>query len=102
MKLELESKDAENIARKVVEMIKTSLKSARETKTTPEERVFDVREVAEYLRIPASRIYQFVKDNEIPCFRVGKYVRFKKSAIDRWADKKMIAPSPLRVLNRKP
>jgi excisionase family DNA binding protein len=92
MILELEEKDIEAIARKVVELIKPFL--PRE-KPGEEEHIFDVRGLSEYLQVPLSWIYKQVSLNAIPYFKSGKYVRFKKSAIDKWIDTHTIRPIPL-------
>lgn len=36
----------------------------------------DVQEMARILQVPVSWIYRKTRFNEIPCVRVGKYVRF--------------------------
>ena len=42
------------------------------------------REVADYLRIKERRVYELVRQREIPCTRVtGKWL-FPKPAIDLW------------------
>ena len=46
--------------------------------------VFKVAELAEYLRAPASTIYQLAETNRIPAFKVGRQWRFRKDAIDKW------------------
>ena len=44
-------------------------------------------EVSKYLRIPKSTIYKLSMSKKIPCFKVGKQLRFRKGAINKWAEK---------------
>lgn len=83
MKLELETKDLEQIADMVAERLKEHLTFNKE----PEDKIFDVEQLGEYLGVDASWIYKKVSLKEIPYFKVGKYTRFKKSAIDKWIDR---------------
>ena len=51
----------------------------------------DVEGVAEYLGARASWVYDKTRKTEIPHARVGKYLRFRKSALDDWLTQKRIA-----------
>lgn len=46
--------------------------------------VFTVKEVAEYLHCSVSTIRGLVRKNEIPYFRIGSKLCFKKEAVDLW------------------
>ena len=46
--------------------------------------IFTTKEVSTYLNINEKRIYQLVKDREIPHTRVGGKLVFAKEIIDRW------------------
>lgn len=46
--------------------------------------VMNVKEVAEYLKCSCSKIRNMVRDNEIPYFRIGNKLNFKKETIDVW------------------
>ena len=91
MKIELEPQDVQQIADKVVEMLRPLLKSDER-----KEEIFDKKALAKYLLVPASWVDKNI--HILPRFNVGKYVRFKKSSIDRWIEtKKVTLPSyPLR------
>ncbi len=52
-----------------------------------------VNEVAKLLQVPKSWVYDRTRDGRIPCFKVGKYIRFKPSEIDKWLASQK-APSP--------
>lgn len=46
--------------------------------------ILDIKEVAEYLRIPRSTIYRLAQEGKIPCKKVGKHWRFHRHALDAW------------------
>lgn len=48
--------------------------------------VLDVAEVAQLLRIGRNTIYELVGRNEIPHRRLGKQIRFSRTAVMRWLD----------------
>ena len=47
--------------------------------------VMTLKDLAGYLKIPASTIYKFVRENKIPAQKIGRQWWFSKSAIDRWS-----------------
>jgi excisionase family DNA binding protein len=47
----------------------------------------NIKEVSEYLGIKKSSLYSRVEKKEIPHYKVGRLVRFKKSEIDPWMEK---------------
>ena len=44
-----------------------------------------VEDVAVFIQVPLSWVYDRTRRGAIPCLRVGKYVRFDIEEIDRWA-----------------
>lgn len=46
--------------------------------------VFNIKEVAEYLRTSESSIRNHVRDRKIPFFKVGSLIFFRKAIIDEW------------------
>jgi len=50
----------------------------------PEDTVFTVQELSNYLRMKPVTIYKHAKAGRLPAFKVGASWRFKKSTIDRW------------------
>ena len=52
----------------------------------PSERLWTVREVAQYLALPCGAVYKLVAAGEVPCIRVGGRLRFRKSDIDVWLE----------------
>ena len=100
MKTEFEPQDIQSIASAVAEIIKPML--TRNIKQEKGETIFDVKELAEYLKVDESWIYNKSHLREIPHFKIGKYIRFKKSAIDKWIESETIRPlQSLQVLKTK-
>lgn len=46
--------------------------------------VFNVKELATYLNCSISSIRKLVRTNQIPNFRIGSKLNFKKELIDEW------------------
>lgn len=42
----------------------------------PSDRLVDVGEIARILNVPVSWLYERTRRGEIPCIRLGKYIRF--------------------------
>jgi len=49
--------------------------------------VFNTKEVATYLGVSFGLIRKLILKKEIPYFKVGTSIRFKKSTIDDWTSK---------------
>lgn len=45
-----------------------------------------INEVTEYLKIPKSTLYKLTMTKKIPYLKIGKQLRFRKSAINKWAE----------------
>ena len=98
MKSELEQQDIDAIAQRVVELLKPVL--SVNGKKTNEDIILNKKELAQYLNVDVSWIDKRVSANEMPYTKFGKYVRFKKSIIDKWIDSKTVKPiSPLKLVN---
>lgn len=91
MKTELEQQDIQLIAEKVAETLKPLLNNNRYTE---EDMIFTPETLAEYLKVEPSWVYKQASDKKIPHFKSGKYLRFKKSAIDKWITSQSIEPLP--------
>ncbi len=50
------------------------------------EKILDVRELAEFLRVNPAAVYQGVKRGTIPHFKVGQQIRFRFSEIEKWME----------------
>jgi len=73
----LDQEDVELIARHVVEMIKPLLS----TKENNEDILFSVEALADYLKVSAKWVYEHTF--ELPHFKLGGLLRFRKKEIDR-------------------
>lgn len=83
------------IAEAVVQRIKPMMAT---TGTVPDA-IMDVKGLAAYLGIREQRVYEAANLGTIPYFKVGKYLRFKRSTVDRWIESQAVPASrPLRVV----
>jgi excisionase family DNA binding protein len=48
------------------------------------EPLLDVQEAAELLRLHPKTIQALARSGNVPCAKIGKYWRFRKSALDAW------------------
>ncbi len=70
----------------------------------------DINDLARYLAVKPSRLYSLVEAREIPHYKIGRLVRFKKAEIDLWmesnrkdcVDGQGSSGSPLRPRKRPP
>ena len=96
MKSELEAQDIEAIAQRVVELIRPLLIKGQYGEG--EDTILDKEALAQYLGVPLWWIYKQVSLKNIPHFKTGKYLKFKRSKIDKWIDSQTTNPiSPLRL-----
>jgi excisionase family DNA binding protein len=100
MKLNLEQDDLKSITKDVSETLKPLLKNTK--KSGDSGIVFDVRELAGYLKVNESWVYNQVGLKTIPYLKCGKYLQFKKSNIDKWIDSETIQAIPaLSLVNNR-
>ncbi len=52
------------------------------------EMLYTVPEVADYLKMSKSKLYELVKKEEIPFIKIGRNVRIRESDLMNWLDKK--------------
>ncbi len=43
-------------------------------------------DVAEILRVEDSWVYRRAREGDLPCRRIGRYVRFTRGDIDQWLE----------------
>ena len=89
MRIELEPQDIENIALRVVEMLKPLLSTSRDK---AEDVLLTPDETARLLSVKKPQIYAWVNeskfsDNGIPFLKAGKFLRFSKKNILNWMQK---------------
>jgi PTS system nitrogen regulatory IIA component len=54
------------------------------------EPLLTVEEIARYLKVRPSTIYQWTHQGFIPHIKLGNLVRFRKSRVDEWLEKKAL------------
>lgn len=57
-----------------------------ETREKNNSRLLTKEQVAEMLNVPKSRIDKFVFRREIPCFKIGRSIRFYEDEILLWIE----------------
>lgn len=45
-----------------------------------------INEISEYLNLKRSTVYSMVEAGELPHYRIGRLIRFKRDEVDRWMD----------------
>ena len=48
------------------------------------EPLLDAEEAATLLRVHPKTLQKMARIHAVPCIRIGRYVRFRKSALDEW------------------
>lgn len=48
------------------------------------ERLLTAGEVAEYLSVPKSWVYESTRSGAMPCITLGKYRRYRLADVERW------------------
>lgn len=83
------------IAEKVIEKVKPLFSAGNKQEDST---IFNVKGLAEYLKVEENWIYQRTRTREIPFIKKGKYCLFKKSSIDAWLNQDAIKPlSPFKM-----
>ena len=100
MKAEIDFPDPviEAIARTVVDSLRPLLVRKQEAPDP----ILTCDQLAEYLGVTRGWVYDQVALSVIPHFKARKFLRFRKSAIDRWIESQSIPASgppsrPLRI-----
>ena len=52
------------------------------------ERLFTVKELADYLNVKVSTIYRWVHEGYLRPVKLGRFLRFRESAIEAWVLKR--------------
>ena len=81
MRTELEPQDIEAIAQRVAEVLAPAI--ARVSRSKGDDTLFDVKGLADYLKVDPSWIYKQVQYGSLPHIKLGKYLRFSKATIDK-------------------
>ncbi len=81
MKIELEVSDIKRIAEKVAEQITPLL---RQNSKSNDNELMTAEELAGYLKVKKSSIYDKVHTKSIPFLKHGNSLRFRRKHIDLW------------------
>jgi excisionase family DNA binding protein len=81
MKIELEVSDIERIAERVAEQIAPLL---RQNSKSNDNELMTAEELAGYLKLKKSSIYDKVHTRSIPFLKNGNTLRFRRKHIDLW------------------
>ena len=54
------------------------------------DKLMTIKEVANYLRVSRTRLYQLARAGEVPAKRVGHLWRFSKNEIDAWLSREPV------------
>ncbi len=82
MKIEIDTNMMiDKIASKVIKQLTPLIGNAKNTKPDV---LMSVADVAEYLKVTKSWVYEKVHTRQIPFRKAGKFPRFKKNHIDQW------------------
>lgn len=76
MLIELDDKDIERVANKVMELLQKQLPNPSS--------LLSPDELATHLNVPKGWIYDRTRDNSIPHVKIGKYVRFSLPDVLNW------------------
>jgi len=52
-----------------------------------EEKLSKIKDIAKYLNLSESKVYELAQKGEIPAIRIGGAWRFKSDDISKWLDK---------------
>lgn len=82
MKVQFEQEDIQDIALKVVELLKPILSGNGRHEV--EDTIFDVKGLCDYLHVSDKWVYERTHLKEIPHLKVNGLLRFRKKEIDKW------------------
>jgi putative molybdopterin biosynthesis protein len=51
-----------------------------------QEKIYTVPEIAQYLKMSKSKVYDLVKKKKIPFIKIGRNVRIRQSDFDEWLE----------------
>jgi excisionase family DNA binding protein len=89
--------DTEQLRKDILKKVLSTLRPQQSE--DPEDTLFNVQTLAEYLQVSKQWIYERVQFKEIPYIKVRKLLRFRKSQIDKWLDEFKVpaASSPPKI-----
>jgi len=89
---------------------KSQVLEACQSSNEEDSSLLDVHDIARYLKVQRSTIYSLTETKQIPHYRVGRQIRFKKPEIEKWLEERkepavdaiVEARKVIRSLQRKP
>ena len=60
-----------------------------------EDGFISIREASQYLGMKASSLYSMVEGKEIPHYRFGRLIKFRKAELDAWVQERRVDPVDL-------
>ncbi len=76
--------DTQEIEERITQAVVCALKPLLAKGKVEDDTVFDVKALAKYLSVSAKWIYERTQLKEIPYYKIGGQLRFRKSDIDKW------------------
>jgi excisionase family DNA binding protein len=52
-----------------------------------QDEIFDIDQLASYLKVPKSTLYKLAAEGKIPSHKVGRHWRFRRESVDHWLDR---------------
>ena len=98
MKAEITLPD--DLAALIAAEVATALKPLLSARKATEDPILDPDQLAAYLGVTRGWVYEAASQKTIPYAKVGKFLRFRKSAIDKWLEAQATpaARAPSRTL----
>lgn len=62
------------------------IEQSGEVRMKQEDKLLNLQELAEYLNVTKRTVYRLLDGSDLPSFRVGSHLRFKREEIDEWLD----------------
>ena len=76
----------DELAAAIAAEVAAALKPLLSARKATEDPILDPDQLASYLGVAKGWVYEQASQASIPCFRAGKFLRFRKSAIDKWIE----------------
>ena len=59
-----------------------------------------LRQASQYLGVSTDTLYRYVTDGQVPAFKLGNRWKLRKTALDRWMERKMREVRPGKRASR--
>lgn len=74
---------------RVTDTSKNSTESESESAKISSEALLTTKDACKFLRISPRTLYRYIREYNLPAFKLGREWRFVKSELDRWLLKKL-------------